>query len=110
MTSSGSGPDWPMPPEGLPWRLELFEERLDQWIEAEDPPGDLQHVILVWALSRAETPYQGVRRAIGFPNLWYGIVPRARLPSGEVVVCSYFIEERSHTVRCTSFASLGFPV
>jgi hypothetical protein len=60
-------------------------------------------------LSRFDDPYQGVHREPGFENLWYGAVPETRHDGDQVVVCSYWIEERTRTVRCDSIATLGLP-
>ena len=93
-----------------PWKLVGFEEQLDAWIDRETPPDDLVLIVLPWILTRCENPYQGVRRAEGFANLWYGQVPRSDDGWGKVVACSYWIEESTHTVRCDQFATLSLPL
>lgn len=91
------------------WELVDFEVAVDRWIEREGPSIDLQFVVLQWVLSRFDDPYEGMRREPGFPNLWYGVVPATRTRD-HAVVCSYFVEERTHVVRCDSFATLGLPL
>lgn len=93
------------------WTLEDFLPRLDQWIELETPDQDLVNLATAWVLTRAVDPYRGVRREAGFPNLWFGEVPGSRrhVP-GQVVVCSYWITERTQTVRCNMFGTLNLPV
>ena len=51
-------------------------------------------VVTGWVLSRAETPYSGVRREQGFPNLWWGTIPGSG-HDRKAVVCSYWIEEKT---------------
>jgi hypothetical protein len=92
------------------WELINFLERFDAWVELERPTGDLRCIVMNWILTRNEDPYQGVRRERGFPNLWFGQVPNSRDDSGHVVVCSYWIEESSRTVRCDNFGTLSSPL
>jgi hypothetical protein len=61
-------------------------------------------------MTRYDDPYKGVRRAHGFPNLWFGVVPESDDGKGQVVVCSYWIEEAARRVRCDSFATLSLPI
>jgi hypothetical protein len=52
-----------------------------------------------------------VQREPSMPNLWYGKVPDTfDADDRTVIVCSYFINEREHSVRCDSFARLGLPI
>lgn len=45
------------------------------------------------------------------PNLWYGKVPDTYdAESRTAVLCSYFVNEVNHTVRCDSFARLSLPI
>jgi hypothetical protein len=37
-------------------------------------------------------------------------VPNSQDDAGRVVVCSYWIFESQHLVRCNSFATLGLPL
>jgi hypothetical protein len=93
-----------------PWALINFLERFDAWVELECPTEDLRCIVIDWILTRDEDPYQGVRREGGFPNLWFGQIPNSRDGCGHVVVCSYWIEESSRTVRCDNFGTLSFPL
>ncbi|OLB75965.1 MAG: hypothetical protein AUI14_19955 [Actinobacteria bacterium 13_2_20CM_2_71_6] len=88
------------------WKLEGFLDCLDAWAESESPDDDLRLVVTAWVLTRYEDPYQGVRREGGHPNLWYGVVPYSGDGAASVVVCGYWIEESTRTVRCDSFAKL----
>jgi hypothetical protein len=92
------------------WTLEGFEQRLDAWDSLEDPPDDLRILVTAWVLSRMDDPYQGVQRAQGFENLWFGTVPKSLHANDRVVVCSYWITEVTHVVRCESFATLSLPI
>lgn len=87
-----------------------FEERLDTWISIEAPFDDLRLTVTAWMLTRFDDPYQGVRRAHGFDNLWFGVIPDTAHDDDRVVCCSYWIEETTRTVRCDSIATLSWPV
>lgn len=63
-----------------------------------------------WIFSRLDDPYQGVKREPGFPNLWWGVVPGTSHDGDKVVVCSYWVAESEHVVRCESLASISWPV
>lgn len=82
-------------------------ERLDAWDSQERPEEDLRVRVTTWIMSRIDDPYQGVRREAGFDNLWFGVIPDSANLAGEVVVCSYFVWEREHSVVCSSIASLS---
>jgi hypothetical protein len=99
-----------VPEPGGPWTLEGFLDRLDAWAEQEHPPDGIRVLVTAWLLSRIEDPYTGVRREPRFPNLWWGVVPGSEHGDGQVVVCSYWVEEATDTVRCDSFATLSWPV
>ncbi len=71
---------------------------------------DLRVEVIAWILSRAEDPYQGVRREPGFDNPWYGSIPFTQHDRGQVVICAYWIHERSRAVRCERFGSLSLPI
>jgi hypothetical protein len=92
------------------WKLDRFLDRLDAWIEQEVPKDDLPLIVAIWIMTRYETPYAGVRRAEGFDNLWYGVVPGSIDGDGRVVVCSYWIKESEKVVTCDSFATLSPPI
>lgn len=91
------------------WQLIGFAEQLDAWIAAEAPDEDIRLIVTSWVLSRFDDPYVGVRREPGFANLWFGPVPLT-VRADTVVVCTYWVEERSHSVRCDGFATLSTPV
>lgn len=100
-----------MVPRNSPaWNLAGFLESLDGWADREQPPQELVLIVMHWVLSRYDDPYQGVQREPGFPNLWFGPVPETHHGPGRVVVCSYWIEETTRTVRCDSFATLNTPL
>ena len=95
---------------GEVWELQRFLDRLDAWAEQEKAGTDLQILVLSWVMSRSEDPYQGVQRAEGFDNLWFGAIPETEDGRGQVVTCSYSIEELVQRVVCNSFATLGMPL
>lgn len=97
-----------MPENSALWRLYNFEYHLDIWISLEKPEQELINEALSWILSRADYPYHGVAREPGFDNLWYGRIPGTSY-QGTTVVCSYFISEQDHAVRCNSIATLNRP-
>lgn len=92
------------------WRLERFLSEFDTWAEREDPTVDLRVLVSEWMVGRQDDPYRGVRREPQFENLWWGHVPGSDDGTGRVVVCSYWIVESEHLVRCNSFATLGLPL
>jgi hypothetical protein len=92
------------------WTLSNFIDGLDRWIALENPDDDLRVHVTAWVLTRSDDPYQGVRREPGFDNLWYGAIPGSIHPPSSLVVCSYWIEEAHHSVRCESFATLSMPI
>lgn len=95
---------------GRAWVPEGFEGCIQAWDDREQPPDDLRAWVVEWIFTRLDDPYQGVKREPGFPNLWWGVVPGSLHGSNMVVVCSYWIVETSHVVRCESLASLSWPV
>ena len=100
-----------MTPPGGDWTLVSFLEGLDLWIAEEQPDDDLRLVVTTWVLSRAEDPYRGdCRRDPVVPNLWAVAIPKTRHDGDLVVVATYFIEERSHSVRCNQIGSLTLPL
>ena len=103
----GCGDHQPVDPE---WKLVGFDDRLDNWATQEHPPSELVIAVAHWVLSRFDDPYLGMQREPGFANLWFGPVPESEHGPGRVVVCSYWIEESTRTVRCDSFATLNLPL
>jgi hypothetical protein len=95
---------------GTPWTPEGFDGCIQRWDELESPPADLRIWVVEWIFNQLDDPYQGVKRAAGFPNLWWGQVPGTLHGDGMVVVCNYWIVETVHVVRCESVASLSWPV
>ena len=93
-----------------PYELVGFVPCLDDWIALEGPPNAMVQTVTEWIFTRFERPYDGVRRAEGFDNLWYVVVPGTEDDDGQVVVCSYFVIERGHRVQCSSFATLSLPI
>lgn len=94
--------------DGL-WKLVGFQEYLDYWIASDKPSQDLVCVVAAWMVGRVDDPYQGMVRESSMPNLWYGPVPGSD-EGGMVVVCSYFVEESTRTVKCIGLATLSRPI
>ncbi len=91
------------------WTLRDFEERFDAWVAQESPSIDLRYIVLNWVFSRAENPFAGARRAEGFENLWFTVIPGSHNKSGAMVTCSYWIEVADHVVLCDIFGTLSPP-
>lgn len=92
------------------WQLQGFEDALDRWIAIENPSIDLRFVVTEWVVGRADDPYAGVRRRTEVaPNYWFGTVPGSR-EGDRVVVCAYWIDEETRSVRCDNIATLGLPI
>lgn len=98
-----------MPSSSPPWKLENFIERFEAWVQRDSPEDDLRLIVTDWITTRYSTPYQGVDRQVGFDNLWYGHIPNSGDGCGNVVTCSYWIRESSHTVYCNDFSVLSYP-
>jgi hypothetical protein len=93
------------------WLLRGFQERLDEWIDLEHPEDWLRVIVVNWVLSRIDDPYVGMRREGGFANLWFGVIPgTGDFAEGVAVVCSLWIEEAEHQVRCDRIATLSWPI
>lgn len=94
-----------------PWTLIGFTERLIDWIDRETIDEATQRTVVAWIETRATDPYQGVELENGFPNLWWGRIPRTLHKGGfAVVICSYWINAGDRSVRCDNFGSLSWPV
>ena len=92
------------------WSLEGFLEQFDLWAEREQPGDDLRIIVIDWIITRRDDPYRGVRREPGFENLWLGAIPDSDDGAGRVVVCSYWVFETEHRLRCNSYATLSLPI
>lgn len=93
-----------------PYQLEDFLKALDEWTELEGPADWIRLSVLNWIFTRQEAPYLGVKRERGFENLWFGPVPQTVDEQGRIVVCTYWINEHDHSVRCDRFATLSLPL
>jgi len=91
-----------------PWELVGFPERVRRWIEQCNPSIRLRDTVDAWIDTRYDNPREGVQQESDFPNLWCGEVPNT-LVRDTVVLCSYFIEEETHTVRCHLKMTVGHP-
>ena len=92
-----------------PFSLEGFVDAFDARVKEEEPPDSHRLRVLDWIFTRAESPYEGLRREPGFANLRFGVVPGTERGS-EVVVCSLWVVEAEHVVRADRFATLSSPV
>ncbi len=94
------------------WKLEGFLERLELW-EKNEPvsavDGHRRLIVALWIMDRAADPYAGVERGEGFDNYWFGPIPGTE-HDGQIVCCSYWVEESSRTVRCDLFSTLSLPI
>lgn len=91
------------------WHQDAFIDRLDEWIELEDPPEWLRVRVTNWVLSRIDDPFSGMKGQPGFDNLWFGVV-LGSLDAGQVVGCSLWVHAGSRVVRCDRIATLSWPV
>jgi hypothetical protein len=85
-----------------PWVLEGFLERLDEWRQLEQPPDDLLIIITDWILQRMNNPMVGARRAAGFDDLWFAIIPGTHNGT-DLVTCTYWIDVTSQIARCSFY-------
>jgi hypothetical protein len=99
-------------PDNADWELAKFVERLDLWEKTEPASaalGDVRLAVTRWIMNRCSDPYEGARREPGFDNLWFTSIP-GTLHDGQVVCCSYWIEETTRTIRCDLISTLNWPV
>lgn len=92
------------------WRIDGFLERVEIWGDEQAASIDLRIVVTEWVFSRYDDPYAGARREEGFENLWYVVVPNSAHGNGDVVICSFWIDEEARVVRCDNVATVGWPV
>jgi hypothetical protein len=91
------------------WTFVNFEERFERWLKIDSPDSDLSLHVAVWLHDMQADPYKGARRADGHDNLWFTPIPRAYMPDGTQVTCSYWIEVMPRIVRCDSIICLSPP-
>lgn len=91
------------------WRLKLFVDALDRWEQVEQPDDDLRLMVTAWVFARHDDPFADVQREPGFDSHWSGVIP-GTLTASTAVVCTYFIEVGTHTVTCSSLATLNLPI
>jgi len=96
----------------LEWQLIGFDEWLEIWELNEPASGALdalRFVVISWILSRGDDPYKDAQPDPAAPGLWFAEIPGS-YHDGQVVVCTYWIEETTHTVRCIMLGTLSWPV
>lgn len=92
------------------WKLDGFKEQINRWIELDQPSKQQLEGVHEWIMDRVADPYAGVRRQPGeLENLWFGQIPGTSNSDGAIAVCSYWIIEETHTVRCDNFGMLHPP-
>jgi hypothetical protein len=69
----------------------------------------MRFVVTEWTVGRADDPYVGVGRRIEVAtNYWFGATGSRE--GDQIVVCGYWIDEETRSVRCDSIATLGLPI
>lgn len=91
------------------WALDGFDDHFERWVSTGGPDADLRIIVLDWVMARHDDPFYGMRQEEGFDNLWYGRIPDSGDGRGNVVVCSYFVEFSTRTLRCNGFTMLAYP-
>jgi hypothetical protein len=91
------------------WTLTRWADAIARWRAIEEPDDLVRQRVSQWLRTRLEDPYRLARREPKIPNLWYAVVPESER-NGAVVVCTYWIEERTKTVRGDTIATLSKPV
>ena len=100
-------------PADLPqrWTLLAFAERFAAWVDLETVDEHLGRVVADWIDTRRVNPRQGARRETRVPGLWWAQIPGSQHKGGDyMVVCSYWIDESDHSVRCDNFGSVAWPL
>jgi hypothetical protein len=97
-----------------PWTLLDFLLRLDNWIEREQPLDDLRLHVTDWIFTRIRDPYADARRVPDFADYWQSLVPASEHFDDSAercgVVCMYWVDPATRTVRCDQIASLSLPI
>ena len=91
------------------WDVLGFVEALDAWVEREQPADELRRFVTQWIFTRMDDPYALARRADGFADYWWAVVPGSEDPDGRVVLCFFWIDPAARTARCDTFSSLSPP-
>lgn len=94
------------------WKLEGFLEWLEIW-EKNEPvsavDGDRRLIVAAWIMDRCADPYDGVRRDPHMPNLWFGGIPGTE-HDGQIVCCSYWVDQSTRTISCDIISTLSLPI
>jgi hypothetical protein len=92
------------------WHLVDFEDRLNRWLDLEEPDPAVRDAVVEWILTAADDVYSGARRhpELG-GNYWLVEVPDS-IRNGQVVVCGYWIDEDTRAVTCDTIATLSLPL
>jgi hypothetical protein len=88
------------------WELAGFLEPLDIWIRQESPSEAVRWAVMTWIQTRYGDPFRDAKRVPDLPNLWQARIPASRHDDGLIVVCSYWIDVKTHTVTCDLFGTL----
>ncbi len=91
-----------------PWRLTGFLERLEVMLKDEIDQTQ-RKAIRDWLIDLFLDPYQGATREPVAANLWRRKIPGTDTAEGRQVVCVYWIEEETRSVRCDMYAILRPP-
>jgi hypothetical protein len=112
MIQMTSARGWRPVPESTAYKLGNLRTALDIWELNEPASAAIEHIrvaVVDWALDRHTDPYQGARRVEGIDNLWFSKIPKT-LHDRQVVVCQFWIEETTRTVRFDMFQTLSLPI
>ena len=93
-----------------PWSPHEFEEYCDAWAAITNPADELHNIVVTWFSTLAENPYHREAELITnekIPPFWFIRVPNSHDGHGDVVTCTYWINELDHSVRCCNFTSMS---
>lgn len=96
-------------PDGA-WSLIGFTEAMETWERNEPASGVLDGIrstVLNWIMSLHDNPRQGAK--CDDQGIWFAEIPRT-LHDGQVVCCTYLIDEGTRTVQCCILNTLSWPV
>jgi hypothetical protein len=90
------------------WTFYDFYDRFNEWVEADDPPGDFRFWVMAWLYRVQEDPRADATPADAIGSDWWFVrVPRADNET-HAVVCTYSIQ--GERVRCGGFTTLRKPI
>ena len=89
-----------------PWRFHGFMLRLNEWIDADDPPEEFRFAVLAWLARFQDNPrYAAKPFQRGDGRSWFATIAENQT---QALACIYLID--GSDVRCGNFTILRKPI